>query len=291
MECFDNCVKYLLLITNLIIFVLSCVVLGLGIWILVDKPSFVDLMDKIPNGESIPIYTSAVILFLIVAISSVIISFFGCCGAYKESKCMLTTYFLMVLSLLVLITVAVAMGYTQGMDKLKEPFIDSLSKYDDSSKNVAIKEIVAIWDEVQQENSCCGVDKFSDWSEYNQRYSGKRGENNEEVEDNNNLILMNVKVPKSCCKPDLSGINKAKCQQTPTTKNGAFIVGCLTVVEEQINSHQNVIGATAIAVIVIMVANMLIALYMCTCAATDDRDAVARPKRRLYTNPGQGSRV
>jgi len=289
MGCFDNCVKYLLFLTNLIIFVLSCVVLGLGIWILVDKPSFVDLLDKIPNGSSIPIYTSAVILFLVVAISSIIISSFGCCGAYKESKCMLTTYFLLVLTLLVLITVAVAIGFTQGTDKLKEPFIDSLSKYDATSRNVAIKEIVALWDEVQQENSCCGVESFSDWRNHNERYSGKNGDNNDKDEDNDNLILMDVKVPVSCCKPDFS--DKAKCQRSPTTKNGAFIVGCLVVVEQQINSHQNIIGATAISVIVIMVVNMLIALYMCTCATTDDRDAVARPKRRLYTNPGQGSRA
>ena len=40
---------------------------------------------------SVPIYTSAVILFLIVSISAIFISFFGCCGAYKESKCMLAT--------------------------------------------------------------------------------------------------------------------------------------------------------------------------------------------------------
>jgi len=286
MGCFDNCVKYLLFVTNLLIFILACVILGLGIWVLVDQPSFVDLLDKLPNGESIPIYSSAVILFIIVAVSAIIISFFGCCGAYKESKCMLTAYFLMVLTLLVLITVGAVVGLTQVVGNLKENFIDSLAKYDKNSNNNVIKEIVAIWDEVQQENSCCGVNIFKDWSEYNQRY--KNGGNGQEVEDNNNVILLDVRVPESCCRSDLSVSNKAKCQRTPSSANGGFIVGCFTVVEEQINSHSNIIGITAIAVIIVMIANMLIALYMCTCAATDDRDAVARPKKRLYTNPGQG---
>lgn len=87
--------------------ILSCVGLGLGIWILVDKSSFVDLLEQVDvcyesktentsfpslkTDHSIHIYNSTAILILIVAVGSILISFFGCCGAFKESRCMIGT--------------------------------------------------------------------------------------------------------------------------------------------------------------------------------------------------------
>ena len=62
--------------------------MGLGIWALVNKSSFLDLLNE--ADVSIPIYNSAVIIFLIVASVAIIISCLGCCGAYKEIKWMLT---------------------------------------------------------------------------------------------------------------------------------------------------------------------------------------------------------
>ena len=40
------------------------------------------------TDTTVHIYNSTAVLILIVAIGSIIISFFGCCGAYKESRCM-----------------------------------------------------------------------------------------------------------------------------------------------------------------------------------------------------------
>ena len=43
------------------------------------------------TDTTVHIYNSTAVLILIVAIGSIIISFFGCCGAYKESRCMVGT--------------------------------------------------------------------------------------------------------------------------------------------------------------------------------------------------------
>ena len=43
------------------------------------------------TDHTIHIYESTAVLILIVAIGSILISFFGCCGAFKESKCMIGT--------------------------------------------------------------------------------------------------------------------------------------------------------------------------------------------------------
>jgi len=86
---FSGCSKWLLFASNFLVFILSCVGLGLGIWILVDKSSFVDLLEQ--TDHTIHIYNSTAILILIVAVGSILISFFGCCGAFKESRCMIGT--------------------------------------------------------------------------------------------------------------------------------------------------------------------------------------------------------
>merc|ERR1711872_549223 len=63
---------------------------GLGIWVLVDKPSFLNLFDEaqkvsgISDEFNISIYTSAAYILLVVSFLVVLISFFGCCGAWKE---------------------------------------------------------------------------------------------------------------------------------------------------------------------------------------------------------------
>ena len=45
----------------------------------------------VQTSASVPIYNSAVILILVVSVSAIFISFFGFCGAYKESRCILGT--------------------------------------------------------------------------------------------------------------------------------------------------------------------------------------------------------
>ena len=46
---------------------------------------------QIQTDTTVHIYNSTAVLILIVSIGSIIISFFGCCGAYKESRCMVGT--------------------------------------------------------------------------------------------------------------------------------------------------------------------------------------------------------
>ena len=77
--------------------------MGLGIWILVSRNSFLDLLDD--ANVNVPIYESAVVLFLIVASVTILVSCLGCCGAYKESKCMLIVVsYVLFLLLMFLIT-------------------------------------------------------------------------------------------------------------------------------------------------------------------------------------------
>ncbi len=66
---------------------LGCAILGVGIWVRVD-PHFKEYVD---SSEAFNyLYTGAYIL-IFVGVTIMIIGFLGCCGAIRESQCMLAT--------------------------------------------------------------------------------------------------------------------------------------------------------------------------------------------------------
>ncbi len=66
---------------------LGCAILGVGIWVRVD-PNLSKYVDN--SGTFDYLYTGAYIL-IVVGVIVMIIGFLGCCGAIRESQCMLAT--------------------------------------------------------------------------------------------------------------------------------------------------------------------------------------------------------
>jgi hypothetical protein len=66
----------------------GCSLLAIGIWAKVDEKSFADVV----TNESI-VRSLNVTAFIVIAIGSVVmvLGFLGCCGAIRESQCMLAT--------------------------------------------------------------------------------------------------------------------------------------------------------------------------------------------------------
>merc|ERR1739848_960204 len=153
--------KYLLFGSNFIIFVIGCVVLGLGIYALVDGASLVNLVDESGvEGLNITAFTSAAYIFIVVAVFVVFLTFFGCCGAIKESKCMLGTYFTLVLVMFIVMIVGAVLGYSQSMDDIGEALKTSMKKFKDKTDDETDKTDKAItdaWNQVQTDFTCCGV--------------------------------------------------------------------------------------------------------------------------------------
>lgn len=272
----SGCCKWLLFISNFLVFILSCAGLGLGIWVLVDKSSFVDLLEQ--TDHTVHIYESTAILILIVAIGSILISFFGCCGAFKESRCMIGTYFFVLLALMILVLAGAIVAMSQGIDKLSDPFMDTLSRYQ-RGRHGAIEQT---WDDVQTQLQCCGVNSPKDWSDHNSGF--QNGDNYEH--GSGNLIIINVRVPDSCC---ASASNKELCKVVPTAANGVFVEGCFAKVKDQIRNHIDIVGGVSIAVIIIMVVNLFLSVYLCTCGLESDDDE--RPRRKFYSKSRQTDRV
>ncbi|XP_068193102.1 tetraspanin 35 isoform X1 [Antennarius striatus] len=97
MGCFGF-LKTMMFIFNGIIFLAGVAILGVGIWVKVDSGSILTYLGQIENA---PPELSQVLNvgYLLIALGALllVIGFLGCCGAVKESRCMLLLFFIIVL--------------------------------------------------------------------------------------------------------------------------------------------------------------------------------------------------
>jgi len=269
--CLSNVVKYALFLTNFLIFLLGVAVLGCGIWVLVDKPTFLSLFEQaesmLPNLEGkfdISLYTSAAYIIIVVAAIVSIVAFFGCFGAVKESKCMLGTYFVLILATFIVMVVGAVLGYTGSIEEnLKGPLLDALAEYRDGpnldEKQEAYK---SVWNEVQKELKCCGVENAKDW--FN-------------CSDCGFANGAQYKVPEGCCGWEkVDGAWQATnttslevCRKATLPANSPWdtkyaFEGCFTKIQTTIEDNQGIVSGVAIGVVAVMFLNMLFSFAMCT---------------------------
>uniref|UniRef100_A0A3Q2YF90 Tetraspanin 34b n=1 Tax=Hippocampus comes TaxID=109280 RepID=A0A3Q2YF90_HIPCM len=89
MGCFGF-LKFMMFVFNGIIFLAGAVILGVGIWVKVDSGSILGFLGMIENAPAeLGQVLNVGYLLIAVGVLLVIIGFLGCCGAIRESKCML----------------------------------------------------------------------------------------------------------------------------------------------------------------------------------------------------------
>jgi len=265
--CMSNLVKYLLFFTNFLIFILGLAVFGLGIWVVVDKPSFLNLFEQAQDvaGEDVNInvelYSSAAYILMVVAFLVVLIAFFGCCGAIKENKCMLGTYFTLILAMFIVMVVGAVLGYSGNLEEnIKTPLNKALLAYNDSPTSNTNDAYKKIWNEVQSELKCCGVESVKDW---------------ENTAGNFTWNPKDANKPEGCCqvfrgegedKEKPSDEAKLQCRKASAEAESKtyYFEGCYTKIKRQIEDNQNKVVGVAIGVVVVMFLNMLFSFAMCT---------------------------
>uniref|UniRef100_A0A8C0IMI8 Tetraspanin 1 n=1 Tax=Chelonoidis abingdonii TaxID=106734 RepID=A0A8C0IMI8_CHEAB len=88
MGCFSF-LKLMMFVFNGVIFLSGLAVLGIGIWVKVDGGSFVQIL-----GAAAPQLMQLInVGYLCITVGTflLLMGFLGCCGAMKESKCLLLT--------------------------------------------------------------------------------------------------------------------------------------------------------------------------------------------------------
>jgi len=255
--CVANLLRYILIGTNLVVFIASCIVLGFGIYAVADSASLMKLIDmaELPDAAApkIDSFITAAYLFIVIAVFAMILAFFGCCGAWKESRCMLSTYFAMVLVLLVLVIVGAIMGFTVSLNEIKKPLEATMKKYKETPLTDEDKAIKILWDQKQEALRCCGTylnATKNSWVDLSTLYPS--------VE----LFL----VPESCCKQFNNKVDE--CRKDPTNQDFG-VVGCFEKLEHKLMEHRTDYVIAGVVLCVIMFINMLGSFYMCTNAGKE----------------------
>ena len=117
MNCCHALLKYFLIISNLVIGLLGLLILSGGLWLHFGEGSFEETVEGIKNQTSISSeefkkvdetletlqqHDNLNYFLLAVGGVAVFVSFFGCCGAKRESVCLLTLYSFLTIILIVL---------------------------------------------------------------------------------------------------------------------------------------------------------------------------------------------
>ncbi|VDO06434.1 unnamed protein product [Rodentolepis nana] len=81
LSCGEQCLRVLLVVCNLLVFIVSSVCAGFAAYILAKVKEVTDDNNAIVS----------ITIILVVVLFTVVLSFFGCCGAWKLNTCMLKT--------------------------------------------------------------------------------------------------------------------------------------------------------------------------------------------------------
>ncbi|KAM7419068.1 hypothetical protein PAMA_016265 [Pampus argenteus] len=164
--CCSGFLKIMMFIFNGCIFLAGAAILGVGVWVKVDSGSLLGILENVdvPSGLSQLLNVS----YMLIAVGAVllIIGFLGCCGAMRESRCMLLTFFSIVLIIfLIEVAGAVVLLVFQGLAdqlllSLEEEVRDSIKT--DFGKS---ESLTSLWNATMEGLKCCGYMNYTDFED------------------------------------------------------------------------------------------------------------------------------
>ncbi|KAK3090961.1 hypothetical protein FSP39_016074 [Pinctada imbricata] len=247
-------------IFNLLTFLAGSASLALGIYILVSDYGPKELTGILGNE----LYHMAAYISIAGGASIAVISLCGCCGAIRESKCVLIIYvvcmsviFFIILTAAVLTFLFLGQTSSQTRESMKIAVVKNYGVNLDNSQNRMITDVM---DFMQKQLKCCGVtgdvNSSDSWAIYKTQTSWFKRNDTEDRQY----------VPESCCIPntDVQTCTGVTPYDGPPTagpplkgtnrKNpNLYHTGCYDELVHYIQGHALMIGGIAIAAIVVIV--------------------------------------
>jgi CD63 antigen len=229
LSCGMSLIKFVLFVFNLLCALCGIALLAIGIIYLIDLKEFDKIVEEL-SAEGITAVTIALgaIIFLI--------AFLGCCGAIRESYCMILTYSV-VIGLLLIAKIVIAVIVLVKRDEVQlevEKVFDKL--WNQRETDTTTKDFIF---KIQESLECCGYNDFNDYSP------------------------LNI-YPDSCCPSDTVVGN---CTTSDVFKNG-----CKNQLQDWIKTGAAVIAGVVLGVAAVE----LIALIFSCCLANSIRNSRSR---------------
>lgn len=255
-------VKYLVVLVNLLFWVVGFLIVSLAIWMLSD-PTF---LISITQNETH--YLIALYIFLAVGGLMLVVAFFGCCGAFKESQWMLTSFFCCLLMVLVAELAAGAWAF-QNSDKL-DNVVRSAVKETVQTQYGIIPTRTETLDAFQKHYKCCGAEGPNDW---------KSSAFNNVERPTPSIEISNqpssYKVPETCCVPKISSEECKRATQmnlvaSKTKDAHIFSDGCMDKLVKAIKENVKLICYVGAAIVAIELLTLILSLLLCCAIRRND---------------------
>jgi len=241
---------------NILILICSCAFLGAGLWLrLAYQGEYVTLL---PDHAAL----SADSLLLTAGVMGFVITFFGCCGSWFQSRCLLICYFtlLVLLFLTEFLLGSLAFVFRGGIGRtLANELKYGIDKFYNSSDlgGRITPSVASIWDSLQSNVHCCGVNSYEDWYDISS-WPGERW------------------VPDSCCRPlynESFGLVEGSGYEMPASINCSkshnpslwWSHGCLDAIQMWLVHRLHVVGAVGLVIAFIQLFGLLTSMLLfCT---------------------------
>ncbi|XP_066904024.1 23 kDa integral membrane protein [Halyomorpha halys] len=216
-------IKRILFIFNLFFALTGLILILVGVAIksyFTEYELFID--DRYFSASSLLIASGSIIF---------IVSFFGCCGAIRENRCMVLTFSILLTFVMILEFASGVTGYVLANktgELINTKVHDTLKLYPN------VTDIEILWDAVQKEFQCCGIDGPKDW------------------------IDAVGKLPLSCC-DGLGALHNLTCtvESSRLYKNS-----CRIKLTEVVKDSTTVLGCVAFSIIAAQFIGIVFACYL-----------------------------
>ncbi|KAK7580410.1 hypothetical protein V9T40_001039 [Parthenolecanium corni] len=203
--------KYFLFLFNLMFVASSLLLVTVGLIIRGQYQKYREFLDE--HFFSLPF------LLVCVGIILFVITFFGCCGALQENYCMIWMFSILLGLLFIMET---TLGFTAYALSDKAHNILSVSLNDTMHLYNKSYEITKVWDTLQVNLHCCGVNTHSDW-----------------------YPVLNNSLPMSCCEPQTGAVGHEVCNESVSTLHRS---SCLDSLSSIIIENSTTLGAVGIGI-------------------------------------------
>lgn len=254
------CYKLLVIIYSLLFVIIGICLFAIGIWLGKVKGEYDSINDTL---------TAPVILAVIVGLFMMIFAFMGLIGAIKEQIFLLKIFFAIAIIVFlgqVIIGILAFIYREESMNLVNRQLSFAIEKYESDD------DVTRAVNHIQRKFKCCGLNGPGNWQK-NQFYSCDSDDPEKACS-----------VPDSCCKVYTEGCGLGLRNHTTTVKleDVVFQKGCTTKFRIWMETHLDIVGATALGLSLLHVLGIFITYFFIT--AVQDRVWLFKYRKRYYDN-------
>lgn len=258
------CLKYTVVILNLLFWLAGIAVVVVSVMLLLDSSKYLS-----NEGQDSHLYFSIIYILLGAGSFMAVVGFLGCCGALRESPCMLGTFFVF---LVVIIAAEVTGGvwawmHLESFEKAVKGQVQHMIQKDYSTSEVITSTI----DAMQKDLRCCGLDGPQDWSSAKINQKAEPGSVAGYMEAGVRAVGA-YEVPRSCC------VDEDTCEVSrhfggaSSVLHGLHQQGCGTALWNGLYNNLLLVCAIGLGIAVLQILGLIFTMVLC-CAVQRDGGA------------------